>query len=269
MKVMSFNSRTSSLPDKRHAWEDRKQLVVDVVKAHAPDVVGFQEVQRDQLRDLIEGLPEYGCYQQGWQEGVKKQELLPIFYAKDRVKVVQSGTFWLNKTPDLPRIDDGGKVLRACTWIHATLLAESRPTRSSGRTYAIFNTHFDNLKENRREAAARLILERIAALSAGIPAILFGDLNIPPGSTTYGILRGRFLDAFVDSPMPRGADEITCHCFTGATEKTRFRSSFQWIDHILMDKGITCIEAKRVLDSLDNEQRMYPSDHWPVIADLI
>ncbi|MEX2680269.1 MAG: endonuclease/exonuclease/phosphatase family protein [Candidatus Sigynarchaeota archaeon] len=262
---MSFNAHASSLPTKKHGWAKRRQLVIDVVKKYQPDVVGFQEVQRDQLDDLVKGLDGYGCHHQGWQDVSVKQELLPIFYVKERVAIIKSGAFWLNKTPDVPRIDEGGgEVLRACTWMHAKVSNAD----GNDRTFAVYHAHFDHQKEWRREAAARLVLDHIAAQSAGIPAVLFGDLNTRPGSTTYAILQGRFRDAFVDSPTPRGAQEITCHCFTGATKKSRFRPAFQWIDHVLMDKDVTCVKSSRILDSGGNP-RIYPSDHYPVLAELL
>lgn len=261
MKVMSSNA---------HAWTRRRQLVIDIVKNYQPDIVGFQEVQQDQLADLIDGLQGYGCHHQGWQAVDDKQELLPIFYLKEHVAISRSGAFWLNETPDIPRIDTGGgEVLRACTWAHVTCSPPAAGPGTGSTTYAIYHTHLDHQKESRRETAARLIMERIRTQSAGRPAILLGDLNTRPGSTTYEIFTSRFRDAFVISPNPRAADDITCHCFTGATKKSKFRSSFQWIDHVLVDEGITCIEAKRVLDALDVGKRLYPSDHFPVVADLV
>jgi endonuclease/exonuclease/phosphatase family metal-dependent hydrolase len=269
MKVMSFNARTSSLPSKEHGWASRRQLVIDIVNKYQPDVVGFQEVQRDQLTDLVASLQGYGCHHQGWQDVDYKQELLPIFYLKDRVSIVNSGSFWLNEMPNVPWIDEGGgEVLRACTWLHASCPSPPAGAGTGSKAYAIYHTHLDHQKERRREVAARLILDRMRTQSASLPVILFGDLNTRPGSTTYGILRGRLRDAFLEAPETREAGDITCHCFTGATKKAWFRSSFQWIDHIMMDEGITCIEAKRVLGALDGSERLYPSDHYPVIASL-
>ncbi|MBN2152041.1 MAG: endonuclease/exonuclease/phosphatase family protein [Candidatus Lokiarchaeota archaeon] len=269
MKVMSFNARTSSIPDKKHDWPKRRQLVIDIVKKYQPDVVGFQEVQRDQLADLLAGLPGYRCHHQGWQDVDVKQELLPAFYSEERVTVRESGAFWLNETPGVPRIGaSGGQVLRACTWIRASCPSDAGSGAAAERTYAIFNTHFDHQKEARREEGARVVLERVAALSSGAPAILIGDLNAGPGSTTYGILRGRFVDAFVDSPTPRGDRDITCHCFTGATKKSLLRPALQWIDHILMDNNVTCKGAYRILDVGGRGDGTYPSDHWPVAAEL-
>nr|MDO8083360.1 endonuclease/exonuclease/phosphatase family protein [Candidatus Sigynarchaeum springense] len=265
MKVMSFNARTSSLPDKKHGWGKRRQLVIDVVKKYQPDIVGFQEVQRDQLDDLVAGLDGYGCHHQGWQDVEYKQELLPIFFLKKRVSIAKAGAFWLNQTPDVPRIDEGGgEVLRACSWIHAKV----SDAGGKGRAFAVYHAHFDHQKEQRREASAKLILERMAAQSRGLPVILFGDLNTRPGSTTYNILLGRLRDAFIDSPTPRAIDDITCHCFTGAMKKAWYRSSLQWIDHILMDKDVTCVQSSRIMDS-GGDPRIYPSDHYPVLAELL
>jgi hypothetical protein len=51
-KVMSFNNRTSSLPSRTNGWNDRKQLVLDIIRRHAPGIVCFQEVQQDQITCL-------------------------------------------------------------------------------------------------------------------------------------------------------------------------------------------------------------------------
>jgi len=263
MKFMTFNIRTSSLPDKRNPWDKRKQRVIDLVLQQAPDVVGFQEVQQDQLNALVEGLPGYGCHHQGWQANVEKQELLPIFYLKDHVTIARSGAFWLNKTPEIPRLEDG-EVLRACTWLHITFLGENKL-----RTIAVYNSHFDNKKKWLRDFSANLVLDRISCQSSGMPTVFFGDLNMTPGSSAYQLLRARFRDAFLDSPAPRSTNDITCHGFTGVTTRSWYRPTFQWIDYILMDGPLSCNSAARILASPGTKPMLYPSDHWPLMAELV
>ena len=262
IKIMSFNILTSSLPSKKHHWNDRKQLVLDIIRRHAPDVVGFQEVQQDQLGTLVDALGDYGCYHQEWHSDVLKQELLPIFYLKDRLAVVQSGTFWINKTPDLPRIEDG-EVLRACTWVH--LAQADEPSQNA---IAVYHSHFDNKKQWLRELGAGLVLDRLSSQSQGIPAIFIGDLNTTPESSAYRRLRTRFRDAFLDAPAIRMPDQITCHAFTGATSMVRFRPTIQWIDYILMDATLKCTNATRILDHPKELAGIYPSDHWPILAEF-
>ncbi len=51
IRVMSFNIRGSfDTWDNVNAWDKRAALNVETIKCHAPDVIGFQELQSGNLK---------------------------------------------------------------------------------------------------------------------------------------------------------------------------------------------------------------------------
>jgi hypothetical protein len=61
--------------------------------------MGVQEAMPNQVLDLEQMLPEYKQVGVG-REGQGKGESSNIFYKKEKLKIVQSNTFWLSDTPD-------------------------------------------------------------------------------------------------------------------------------------------------------------------------
>ena len=60
MRVMSFNLRTAEASDGENAWDLRREMALERVRAFTPDLLGLQEChdlrQADEVRA---GLPEY------------------------------------------------------------------------------------------------------------------------------------------------------------------------------------------------------------------
>ncbi len=44
LRVMTFNVRYPSPEDGANVWENRKDILVDAIREHEPDVVGTQEL---------------------------------------------------------------------------------------------------------------------------------------------------------------------------------------------------------------------------------
>lgn len=59
LDVMTFNIRTSNIPDGDNAWQYRKELVAETIRRFEPDVVGMQEVITEQIEYLTSALPDY------------------------------------------------------------------------------------------------------------------------------------------------------------------------------------------------------------------
>ena len=57
--LMTFNIRTSSIDDGENSWPWRKTLVAQVIERSVPDVVGLQEVAREQVEYLAATLKDY------------------------------------------------------------------------------------------------------------------------------------------------------------------------------------------------------------------
>lgn len=59
LDVMSFNIRNGRAKDGENQWNKRKDLVCDLIRKLAPDVVGIQEAYHFQLQHLLAELKEY------------------------------------------------------------------------------------------------------------------------------------------------------------------------------------------------------------------
>ena len=49
LRVMSFNIRGSRFSDGDNIWPNRAPLNVETIRAHAPDLIGFQELDLGNL----------------------------------------------------------------------------------------------------------------------------------------------------------------------------------------------------------------------------
>jgi len=263
--VMTFNIRYGTADDGENNWDKRKDLAVDVLRRHHPDVVGLQEALRSQLDDIRAALPEYGELGVGRDDGKTKGEYSAILYRKDRLDVNDSGTFWLSDTPEVPGSTTwGNQITRICTWGRFV-------PKSSGRAFYLFNTHLDHQSQPSREKSVVLLSRRIAARSHPDPVIVTGDFNAGESNPAVRYLKGQMSlpadansgavspEAFVDTFRllhPEATDVGTFHSFTG--ERTREK-----IDYIFVLPGTKVLQAAIVHDGRGER---YPSDHFPVMA---
>ena len=80
--VMTFNIRTANVSDGENGWSNRRGLVVETIGLFEPQVVGLQEVVREQINYLGKSLPDYRWIglDRGLNGGEGLSEYTPIFY---------------------------------------------------------------------------------------------------------------------------------------------------------------------------------------------
>ena len=102
--VGSYNIRYQNSDDENsgNSWAQRCPVVCDQLNFEHPDIFGAQEVLEPQLRDMLQRLDGYGYIGVGRDDGKKDGEYAPIFYDKERLRLVDDGHFWLSPTPDKP-----------------------------------------------------------------------------------------------------------------------------------------------------------------------
>jgi len=254
LRVMSYNIRFDNPADSLDSWPHRKDHLIAQVARHAPDVLGTQEGLIHQLEDMEKGLDGYRFFGVGRDRGDREGEHTAIFYRADRLELLKSETFWLSETPDRPSKGWDAALNRICTY------GQFRH-RESGRTFYVFNAHFDHIGQQARQESAQLILRKIQELNpAGARAILLGDLNLEPDSPPIRELSQRLDDAYTLAGEGAQGPPGTFNGFDLAQPATRR------IDYIFLSPG-----DFRVLDHAIWEEpygRGYPSDHFPVMADL-
>ena len=250
LDVMSFNVRYANAEDGDDAWDRRAELVFDVIRRQAPDLVGLQEALPGQMDELRRAFPDYAFLGQG-RDGGERGEFSALMVLDGRLEVVESGDFWLSPTPD--RVGSRGwdaALPRMCTW---AVLRD----RVSGEAFLAMNTHFDHRGPEARRESARSILERRAD-HAELPVVLLGDLNAGEQSPPLEVLRaGGLRDTFRDA-HPEAAQVGTFNGFEGRSDGAK-------IDYVLVDAGWTTLSAAIVRDHVGGR---YPSDHYAVVASL-
>ena len=250
LRVMTFNVRLPMASDGPERWEARRDLFVKTIREQHPDVFGTQELYKEQGDYVVAKLPGYKWFGMG-RKGGEGDEHMGVFYRTDELRVLDSGNFWLSDTPDVPGSDTWGTPFpRMVTWARFQ-------RKSDGRTFVMFDTHLPYREQDNvaREKGAAVILKRIAKLPPNEPFVLTGDFNTTPDSKVHAMLTQHLKDAWLVAPHRSGPDK-TFHNFTGKpTER---------IDWILV-RGFK-VEDVRTVNT--HEGQIYPSDHFPVMADL-
>ncbi|UOV00265.1 endonuclease/exonuclease/phosphatase family protein [Pseudoxanthomonas mexicana] len=250
LRIMSFNIRLPAESDGVDYWETRKPLAVRMLREQQPDVIGLQELVKAQADYLARELLQYAWFGRG-READGGGEHMGVFYRKDRLKVIESGDFWLSDTPDVAgSITWGHPHPRMVTWA----LFEQR---SDGRRFYLFNTHLPYRDEDEaaRLKGAQAIARHLATLPDDVPVVLTGDFNTTPDSDAHAVLAGTLQDAWTTAPRVEGID-ATFHGFTGKADRR--------IDWIFV-RGAQLESITSVTTRWNNR---YPSDHFPLVATL-
>ncbi|GAA0737890.1 endonuclease/exonuclease/phosphatase family protein [Sphingomonas japonica] len=250
LRAMSFNVRLPIASDGDDYWPNRARLFFDTVRAADPDIVGTQELFKLQGDAWIAALPGWAWFGID-RRGGHADEHMGVFYRHDRLRVIDLGNFWLSETPDvLASISWGHPLPRMATWGLFERIAD-------GRRFHLFNTHFPYRAEDEaaRTRCAGVIADRIAAIAGPGPVVLTGDFNTGPDSEAHAVLTRDLADARGAAQTVEGP-EGTFHGFEGTPGKR-----IDW----LLTRGFA-VERFATIDA--NTDGRYPSDHFPVLADL-
>ena len=267
VRVMSFNVRGAShMGDGVNVWEKRAAINVETIRRYEPDLIGFQEFHHGNRIVYERELPGYTRLPGPVYGTGQVEEYAAIFFDPERFEDLDSGGFWLSDTPDEYSTSWGNEVIRSANW--AVLRC-----RQNGATFLHVNTHLDHVSEPARVEGSGLILrqsEETRTNHGELPTVVTGDFNCTPGTRPY---RGFIEDGFVDTFLAAGNedDAYTFHAFKGArftpsdTDKPTGR-----IDWILVrdEAGRVKISSHEILRDGDEVAGTYPSDHYPVLAEL-
>jgi endonuclease/exonuclease/phosphatase family metal-dependent hydrolase len=259
-RFVTFNIRFDFPSDAAQGnnWEKRAPLVAEfILKEAKANVVCFQEDKSPQVEDLKKLMP-------GWQfhgksrEGAGSEHCSVAFDTKVW-RLMDGGDFWLSDTPDVPASNTWGtKWAHKCTW--ATLQAVKDAKK---RTVTFTSTHFDEHKGSGevRRKSAQVIRNWLDKNAKTANVVVAGDFNADLDEEPFGVLTvasglPRLVDAFeLAKSNPRVG---TSHNFDGSAGTRR-------IDWIMVGGRINALEAH-----VDKWQKngKYPSDHFPVVAEL-
>lgn len=264
---------------KGEVWRTRCKVMCDQMNFVQPDAFGAQEVLYGQLKDMLRQLDGYDAIGRARDDGQDTGEFSPIFYKKDRLRLLDNGTFWLSETPDQVSFGWDAACRRVCSWAKFK-------TRKGGFTFYMFNMHMDHIGTTARREGAKLVMQRIATIAKGAPVVLTGDFNVDQNDEVYGIFAadGSLRDTYTHARL-RFAENGTFIDF----DPDAFTPSR--IDHIFVSRQFA-VDAYAVLTncywtptvetayapvsengpsqiSVATYSRHTPSDHYPIITKLL
>jgi endonuclease/exonuclease/phosphatase family metal-dependent hydrolase len=268
LRVMSFNIRYATAADGENAWDERREMVVETIRAFDPDLLGVQECLAGQADYLQAALPGYRFTGVGRDDGDRGGEMCAVFARAARFEKLAAGHFWLSATPEIVGSHGwDGACTRMVTWLQLRF-RQAAQSSAADDTLWIFNTHFDHVGVRAREESAALLRERIAEVCGDQPVIVTGDFNAPADLDREGPYRLLLGEPRGADHAPRGVQlvdsyrqlhapatgEGTFHGFGGQAGVAR-------IDWILASTQLRPISAEIIRTAEDGH---YPSDHFPV-----
>jgi endonuclease/exonuclease/phosphatase family metal-dependent hydrolase len=265
LRALTFNIRFDFQNDGANRWANRVDLVVQTIEKSGAHVICLQEDKAHQVDDLKKRLPNYEFVGRG-RNATGSGERCSIVFEKKRFRLKDHGDFWLSDTPDVPGSNTwGDKYPRKVTWA----FLESRKGKKG---FLVLNTHFPegkrgHLRLKGSELIAQWIRDRAVQKKRGktrqIPVLMCGDFNEDAGSDPHTALTGTkegmvlMRDAWEETP-PVDRSPGTYNGFKGLQTRQR-------IDWLLIGGPVRVHLVGKITDDFDGR---YPSDHYPVFADL-
>jgi endonuclease/exonuclease/phosphatase family metal-dependent hydrolase len=253
MNVITFNIRLNTASDKENAWPNRRGNVIRLLKTYKADLFSVQEALYDQMMNIKDGMTGFDYVGAGRDDGNINGEFSAIFYNTNRYSLLESGTFWLSKNPEIPSKSWDAALNRICTWAR---LKE----KETLKTCYVFNTHFDHKGLLARKKSAELILKKMVEIAdRKDPVILTGDFNLTPEEKPLVMIRQKMKDSRqVSKTVPLGP----VGTFNGWDLKTTPENR---IDYIFVNK---LIEVNKYSVLTDSWEGRCLSDHYPVLTEL-
>ena len=248
LRVMTFNVCGWN-------YKNLKHLAAKTILAYDPDVVGLQECSYDCYKGLKADLKDYSFVGVGRENGKldkKSGESCGILYKTEKFTLVDSGTFWLSETPDVPGKGWDADYARICTW---AILRDN----ATGEEFAHLNTHLENIDDGTGavalEKGTQMVIEK--ALSFDIPVIITGDLNFEKDTPYHSaVLAAGFRDA----------QDAARNTMDGCTFHGDGTEPQEHIDYVFVSSGIAQVDTYKLVE--DTYDGVYPSDHYPIYADM-
>ena len=254
LKIATYNLRTNA--DKSpNDWASRAPRAAAVIRQEKLDIFGTQEVQRWH----IESLTALGYKVTGeGREYTPKAEYSAIFYNPESLELLNTRTFWLSTTPNVPASRSWNTACpRICTY-------GIFKHKATGKIFVFANTHLDHRSADAKINGMKLIIRELSQFSKDMPMILTGDFNSRPSGEPVKAVSSFLTDARSIAekllPGPNGT-------FNGYKPDFAYKPGKVPIDYIFVNSNTVKVKTFQVIDDFKNG--LSSSDHFPVAATVI
>ena len=192
-----------------------------------------------------------------------------LFYRHDLLKHISTKTFWFNEHPSHPGAAWGAKNPRGCTRAHFQHIHTQHP-------FIVYNVHLDFPSQDARQHSIPVLLSQIRENGDDVKKVIVtGDFNNWPeeteGETPADVLvqlgqkapeieemkKAGFVDTYQHGQTP------TFNGFRKAGYGPKI--DFVWIS----SQSVYRVEGETKVDTYHDSKGFFPSDHFPVYADLV
>lgn len=254
MNVMTFNLRADNLLDIHDRWTHRCHVVYEVIKKYNCDIIGTQEVTMQMAKDLKEHITDY------YHLGISRTNYFFMerntILLKKKYNVLKHRTFWLSQQPEKKGSNMWHSLFpRICTMVISNI---------EGRKVLIYNTHLDCLSPWARQEGLRIILNDMYnhQIKERRPCILTGDFN----ARADGKLMKAFKQAAYRLNGLRAVQDIKPELYKKTTMGGfKGKEYGRHIDYIFATQEF---DVKNVEIIRYDCHGQYPSDHYPIMAEL-
>ncbi|KAL3535104.1 hypothetical protein ACH5RR_003565 [Cinchona calisaya] len=279
LTVMTFNLLEDQAGDSPNSWDRRKDMCISVITSYSPMILCTQQgvkSQLDYLQQCLPGYNQFGISRKGSED--TSDQHCTIFYDKEKVELLEGGTFWLSESPSVPASMSWGSTV---PWVEPP-----------GFSFEIVNTCMDEFSPRARRRSALLTWQHIASLPPSLPVVYCGGFNTQKESTTGRFLLGRsrehgvvgdLRDTWPNARVRKNGSLIrTYHGFKGDKQgaleflKLIFRAlCLCWdrqtqdlhVDWILFrGRSLIPVSCEVISDNIDG---LYPSSHYPIFAEFM
>ncbi len=260
LRVTCFNIRYMNEKDGPDRWTARRDIFFEALTKGDPDLIGLQEVLHAQAEEIRAKLKGHDFVGVGRDDGKQAGEYVPILFKRDRFQKRDEGHFWLSETPEVVGSKGWDAQLpRIASWVK---LADKQ---NDNRPLLFINAHFDHRGQTARQESAKLLRKKAEELAPSMPVIITGDFNTIEDGPAYASLvkpegdrAPKLIDSYRAMHPQRSPEESTFSGFKGV----RIGSRIDWILHTPDWRTLSA-----EIDTMNKDGR-YPSDHYPVRAEL-
>lgn len=255
MKVMSFNLRSDFILDFKNRWDKRKHIVYEIIDKYQCDIIGVQEVTDKMFLDINNNVNKYNIIGSARSKKIFS-ERNNLFIEKSH-NIIEHKTFWLSKDPDKV----GSQIWyslypRICT----TAVVELK----TGELVRIYNTHLDCFLPQARDFGLKKLGEIIEKnrKKEKLPVIVIGDFNATPNSN---IIK-KFAAGEYSSNRFVAVQEVKRELYNQSTMSSfKGKEKGIHIDYIFVSEELEIIDVDIIKYNINGN---YPSDHYPLIAEI-
>lgn len=278
IRVMSYNMlfdiKDALLPAK-HRWPHRLSRIVELLDYLQPDIILMQELYPNQLDELLEEIGEtFAFVGKGEKRGGRWGQHNGILYRLESFAPVEERIWYISSTPDKesPCPFEGKPV---------TLTYLRLSHKETGKILGCMNAHLSFGSPDSRLYAARFIAARAAECDQQEPLIVGGDYNTfdnRPDQVGLPFFDGRLLEELLTQGSLRDARRESLLGHIGPISSWTNAAGGPILpfmgtgtpgiilDHLYVSGPITVLSHAIEPARVNGE---FPSDHLPVVADMI